>query len=95
MLGKNFKIHKQFLDYWKINLLNSPIWSFIPHAEQPPKICPPSAMKSIYKKVTHLVFLGGRHYALAPLENHVGVYAPSLFELKCGLKLSQKDCMTE
>ena len=28
------------------------------------------------------MFFGGRHYALAPLENHVEVYAPSLFALK-------------
>ena len=33
------------------------------------------------------MFFGGRHYALAPLENHVGVYAPSIFARKCGLNL--------
>ena len=34
------------------------------------------------------MFSGGRHYALAPLKNHVGVYAPSIFARKCRLKLN-------
>ena len=33
------------------------------------------------------MFFGGRHYDLAPLENHVGVYAPSIFASKHRLKL--------
>ena len=41
MIGKNFKIYIQFLDYWKMHLWNSPtlgmIWSLIPHVEQPIK----------------------------------------------------------
>ena len=55
MIDKSFQIYIQFLNYWKMHLWNFPtlgmIWSLIPHVEQPPKICPPSAMKSIYKKV--------------------------------------------
>ena len=33
------------------------------------------------------MFFWGRHYALAPLENHVGVYASSIFASKRRLKL--------
>ena len=29
----------------------------------------------------------GGYYALAPLENHLGVYAPLICARKCGLKL--------
>lgn len=28
-----------------------------------------------------------RHYPLASLDSHVGVYAPSIFAKKCGLRL--------
>ena len=43
----------------------------------------------------------GRHYALTPLENHVGLYAYSIFARTCRLKLAniiefgKRDCMTE
>ena len=39
----------------------------------------------------------GGHHALAPLESHVGVYAPSIFARKGRLKLvtTKKDCMTK
>ena len=30
---------------------------------------------------------GGSQYALAPLENYVGLYAPSIFARKCRLKI--------
>ena len=33
------------------------------------------------------MFFGGRHYALAPMENPARVYALSIFATKCGLKL--------
>ena len=33
------------------------------------------------------MFFGGRHCALAPMENPAGVYALSIFATKCGLKL--------
>ena len=36
--------------------------------------------------LVHHIFRG-RHYALPPLENHVGVYASSIFAKKCRLKL--------
>ena len=99
VIGKNFKIYVQFSCYWKMHLWNchtlGMIWSLIPQVEQTPKICPPSVIKSIYKKVPPFYFFGGtggwgRHYALAPLENYVGVYAPSIFARnarKCRLKL--------
>ena len=64
---------------WKDLIINSP-------CRKAPKICPPSVMKSIYKKVPPC-FGGNMHYALAPLKNHVGVYASSIFARKCGLKL--------
>ena len=41
------------------------------------------------------------HYALAPLENHLGVYASSILARKCRLKLvgilnlAKKGCMEE
>ena len=63
------------------------IWSLIFHLEQPlPKICPLTAMKIFYKKVPPC-FFRGRHYALAPLENYVGVYASSIFARECRVKL--------
>ena len=34
------------------------------------------------------ILYGGRHYPLATLGNHVGVYAPSIFARKCRLKLA-------
>ena len=43
----------------------------------------------------------GGHYALAPLENHVKIYAPYTFARKCRLKLvnilnlAKKDCTKE
>ena len=43
----------------------------------------------------------GGHLALAPLENLVGVYAPTIFARKCRLRLvniwnlGKKDCMAE
>ena len=82
MIAKKIKIIYSFLDYWKMHLWKSPtlgmIWSLVPQAEQPPKICPPSAMKSFIKSSLHV--FGGRNYALAPLENYVGVYAPSYLQ---------------
>ena len=42
--------------------------------------------EKLVKKGPSILF-GGRHYALAPVENHVGVCAPSIFVRKCGLKL--------
>ena len=44
-------------------------------------------------------FIWARHYVLAPLENHVGVY-PSIFARKCRTKLAnnefgKKDCEAE
>ena len=34
------------------------------------------------------ILYGMRHYALAPLENHVGLYDPSIFARKSRLKLA-------
>ena len=52
---QKFQDYIQSLDYWKMHLWNSPtlgmIWLLIPHVERPPKNCPLSSMKSIYKKV--------------------------------------------
>ena len=31
--------------------------------------------------------MGKKYYAVDPLENHVGVYVPSIFARTCGLKL--------
>ena len=42
-------------------------------------------MKIFQKKV---FIYGWRHYALALLENHVKLYAPSIFARKCGLKFA-------
>ena len=84
MIGKNFRIYIQFLDYWRTHLWNSPTLCTISSLIW--KIFPPSVIKIIYKKVLPC-FFGGRHYALAPLQNHVGVYTPSTFARKCGLKL--------
>ena len=67
----------------------------------PCRIAPrsPAPLKAFRKRSLH-TFLG-RHYALAPQENDVGVYAPSIFARKCGLKLlkilnlEKIHCMTE
>ena len=62
MIPKSFKIYMQFLYYWKMNLWNFPtlgmIWSLIPYVELLPKVCPPSNMESIYKKVPPCFFEG-------------------------------------
>ena len=52
----------------------------ITHVEQPRKICPPSALR-------RFITLTLRSISLTPLENHVGIYAPSIFTRKCTLKL--------
>ena len=61
MIGKNFKIYIQFLDYWKMHLWNSPtlgmIWSLIHQYRIVPKIC-----KSIPKKVPPCFFGGETIY---------------------------------
>ena len=56
-----------------------------PFRTAPSIICFPCAMKRFQKKV-HPCFME-EHYALAPLENHLGVYSPSTFARKCRLKL--------
>ena len=39
-----------------------------------------------YEKLPSILY-GARHYALAPLENHVGLH-PSIFVRKCKIKLA-------
>ena len=85
-----FMIKKMKNDYWKMYFLKLPhLWHVLiinpPFRTVPSIICFPSSMKSFYKKVPPY-FMGG-HYALAPLENHVGVYTPSTFARKCRLML--------
>ena len=80
-------IGKMENDYWKMYLWNSPtigmIWSLILHVEHPPSPILPNKLSPIicHKKLLEKgpsIFYGER-YALAPLEHHVRVYAPSIF----------------
>ena len=99
-----FMIGKMKNDYWKINLWNSltlgMIWSLIPHAEHPapapplptnPQPPPPPNKLSFIcqKKLLEKGPYRGQ-YALAPLENHVGIYIPSIFARKCRYWIWQK-----
>ena len=74
----------------KSSALDMMIWSLIPHAEQPlnkfaSQNLPPICHWKPLEKCPSILYEG--HYALAPLENNVGVYAPSKFAQNCGLKL--------
>ena len=66
------------------------IWSLIPHAEKPlnkfisQKLSPICHEKPLEKGPS---ILYGGDYALAPLENNVGVYPPSILAQNFRLKL--------
>ena len=57
----------------------------IHYVEQPPNKFSPICHEKLLKKGPSILY--GGHYALAPLENHVAVYAPSIFARKCRLRL--------
>ena len=50
----------------------------------PQNLSPISHENYLWKRPS--MFSWWRHYAIAPLKNHVAVYAPSIFARKCGLK---------
>ena len=88
-----FIIEKMKNHYWKMYLWNSPtlgmIWSLTPHVEHPiPNKLSSICQKKLLEKGPSILY--GGHYALAPLENHVGVYAPSIFAKKCRYWIWQK-----
>ena len=60
---------------------NLPMWNY------PRKILSPICHEKFLEKGSSVLHWFGRHYALAPLENHVGVYVPSIFVRNCALKL--------
>ena len=57
------------------------ISSLIFHVLQLPNILYPICHEKLLKKGPSILY--GGHYALAPLENHVGIYAPSILLKKC------------
>ena len=77
----------ELLHHWHDLIINLHV-ELHPSPPPPPppppqkKNSPPSAMKVFIKKSLH-VFLG-RNYALAPLENYVGVYAPQYLKENAG-----------
>ena len=88
-----FMIEKMKNYYWKLYSSNSPtlgmIWSLISHVEHRisnklSSIC----QKKLLEKGPSILY--GGYYAIAPLENHVGVYAPSIFAKRCRCWIWQK-----
>ena len=51
-----------------------------------PQSLSPICHEKLLEEGPYILF-GKRHYDLAPLENHVGVYTPSIFARNWGLKL--------
>ena len=68
-------------------LLGMMVWSLIPRAGQPLDKFASQNLSLLPWKTLRKRSLYGGHYTLAPLENNVGVYAPSIFAQNCRLKL--------
>ena len=77
------------LCWWVFKKLKGSFWRTAYVEQHPNKFSQKSLSPICHKKLFEKglsILCGDRHYPLAPLENDVGAYAPSIFTRECRLK---------